>query len=60
MEIPNEGDWNGHLAKYICIVALPVGIVGFMLVGVMLVLSTLVHLCELRAWEPKGKSDAGK
>lgn len=60
MEIPNEGNWDGHFAKYIYMIALPVGIVGSMLVGVMLVLSTLVPLCELWAWEPTEKSDAGK
>ena len=60
MEVPNEGDWDGHFAKYICMIALLVGIVGFILVGVMLVVSTLVHLCELWAWEPKEESDAGK
>lgn len=60
MKVPNEGDWDGHFAKYICMIALLVGIVGFILVGVMLVVSTLVHLCELWAWEPKEESDAGK
>ena len=60
MEIPDSGNWEGHFAKYGCMGGLLVGIVGFTLVGVWLVLSTLVHLHELWAWEPKGESDASK
>lgn len=60
MKVPNEGDWDGHFAKYICMVALVVGIVGFVLVGVMLVLYTLLYLYELWIWEPEEEFDVGK
>lgn len=62
MRIPesDQANWEGHFAKYICIVALVVGISGFVLAGAILVLSTLVHLYELWAWKPKGESDARK
>lgn len=54
-------DWEGHFAKYVCMVGLHVGIIGLVLAGVHLVLSTLLHLLELWAWEPRGEeSEAGK
>lgn len=57
IEVPNKGHWNDHFAKYICTVALVVGIVGWVLAGVYLILYTLLHLHELWTWRPKGESD---
>lgn len=53
-------DWEGHFAKYVSMVALPVGIVGLVLVGIHLVLSTVLHLSELWAWQPKRGTEARK
>lgn len=48
------GSIGKGILQSIYMAALVVGIAGFVLVGVMLVLSTLVHLDELWAWSRKG------
>lgn len=58
--VHDAGDWDGHFAKSSCMIGLPVGIVGLVLAGWMLVASTILHLNDLWAWEPKEESDAGK
>lgn len=60
MEVPNEGDWDGHFAKYICMVALNRWVyVGRGDVGPVYSGASLC-VVNLWAWEPKEESDAGK
>lgn len=57
MKIPDDGDWEGHFGKFVCLLLLPVGIFVFLLKGVTLVISTVVRLHELCIWRPKEQSD---
>ncbi|KAB8238212.1 uncharacterized protein BDW43DRAFT_154193 [Aspergillus alliaceus] len=52
MKAPDPHDIGLNFARYICLVAFPVGLVVFSLVGVILMVSTVTHLRELWSWEP--------
>ncbi|KAJ5815420.1 hypothetical protein N7474_007197 [Penicillium riverlandense] len=56
----HESDWEGHFVKFVNMVAMPIGIIGLVLVGIHLVLSTVLHLSDLWAWEPKREAEASK
>lgn len=60
MKVQDDNDWNGHFGKYVCMFSLPVGIFVFILAGITLIISTLVHLHELCIWKPKGQSSGLK
>ncbi|KAB8261632.1 hypothetical protein BDV32DRAFT_121209 [Aspergillus pseudonomiae] len=50
--VPDPYDIGGNFGRYIGLIALPVGLVMFSLVGVILMISTVTHLRELWSWEP--------
>ncbi|KAL2827815.1 hypothetical protein BDW59DRAFT_143856 [Aspergillus cavernicola] len=61
MRVPDEYIWSERVAKYLCTFLLPAGLVGWSVVGIILVVWTWMHVCELWTWAPgqMGRASGG-